>query len=201
MYLIGFPVAQLVQNPPAMQETWVPPLGWEDPLEEGMATHSSILAWRFPWTEEPGGLQSTGSQRVGQDWAAEHRAAFTYAKPDRIWKSRDITLPTNVSLVKAVVFPVVVYGFESWIIKKAECQRIDVFKVCCWRRPLGSKKIKPVHPKGIPLWIFIGKTDAEVEAPILWPHNMKSWLTGKDPDAGKDWRQKEKGAAEDEMVI
>ena len=57
-------VAQTVKNPPAMWETWVQSLGWEDPLEEGMATHSSILAWRIPWTEEPGGLQSMGSQRV-----------------------------------------------------------------------------------------------------------------------------------------
>ena len=60
-------VAQTVKNPPAMRETWVRSLGWEDPLEEGMATHSSLLAWRIPWTEEPGGLQSTGSQRVGHD--------------------------------------------------------------------------------------------------------------------------------------
>ena len=60
-------MAQLVKNPPAMQETWVRSLGWEDPLEKGMATHSSILAWRTPWTEEPGGLQSMGSQRVRHD--------------------------------------------------------------------------------------------------------------------------------------
>ena len=58
-------VAEMVKNPPAMQETWVRSLGWEDPLEEGMATHSSMLAWRIPWTEEPGGLQSMGSRRVG----------------------------------------------------------------------------------------------------------------------------------------
>ena len=60
-------VVQIVKNPPAMREIWVQSLGWEDPLEEGMATHSSILAWRIPWTEEPGGLQSLGSQRVGHD--------------------------------------------------------------------------------------------------------------------------------------
>ena len=62
-------VAQRLKRLPAMQETWVRSLGWEDPLEKEMATHSSILAWRIPWTEEPGGLQSTGSQRVGHDWA------------------------------------------------------------------------------------------------------------------------------------
>ena len=69
-------VAQLVKkkkNPPAMQETLVPFLGWEDPLEEGMATHSSILAWRISWTEKPGGLQSMGSQRVRHHWATKHR--------------------------------------------------------------------------------------------------------------------------------
>ena len=60
----AFLVVQLLKNLPAMQETWVLSLGWEDPLEEGMATHSSILAWRIPWTEEPEGLQSTGSQRI-----------------------------------------------------------------------------------------------------------------------------------------
>ena len=65
-------VAQMVENPPEMRDTWVWSLGWEDPLEEGVATHSTILAWRIPWTEEPGGLQSTGSQRVGHDWATGH---------------------------------------------------------------------------------------------------------------------------------
>ena len=66
-------VAQMVKNLPAMQETWVQPLDWEDPLEEGMVTYSSIPAYRIPWTEEPGGLQSTGSQRVGQDCVIKHR--------------------------------------------------------------------------------------------------------------------------------
>ena len=66
--------------------------------------------------------------------------------------------------------------------------------------PLDYKEIKPVNPKGKQLWIFTGRTDAETEAPVLWPPHMKSQLIGKDPDAGKDWRQKEKGAAEDEMV-
>ena len=76
---IGYPlqyswasqVAQVVKNPPAMRETWVQSLGWQDPLEEGMATHSSVLAWRIPRPEEPGGLQSMGSQRVGHDWATK----------------------------------------------------------------------------------------------------------------------------------
>jgi len=66
--------------------------------------------------------------------------------------------------------------------------------------PLDCKDIKPVHPKGNQSWLFIGRTDAEAEAPIFWPPAAKNWLTGKDPDAGKDWRQEEKGMAEDEMV-
>ena len=66
--------------------------------------------------------------------------------------------------------------------------------------PLDCKEIKPVNPKGSQSWIFIGRTDAETEAPILWPPDMKNWLIGKAPDAGKDWRQKEKGTTEDEMV-
>ena len=66
--------------------------------------------------------------------------------------------------------------------------------------PLGYKEIKPVNPKGNQSWIFIGRTDAEAEAPVLWPPDVKSWLIGKDPDAGKDWRQEEKGTTEDEMV-
>ena len=108
---------------------------------------------------------------------------------DSILKSRDITLPTKVRLVKAIVFPVVMYGCESWTIKKAECWRIDAFKVWCWRRhlrlPCICKEIKPVHPKGNQSWIFI-EYDTEAETPILWPPDMKSWLIAQDPDAGKD---------------
>ena len=118
---------------------------------------------------------------------------------DSILKSRDITLPTKVHLVKAVVFPVVMYGCESWIIKKAEHWRIDAFELWCWS-PLDCKEIKPVHPKGHEPWIFIGRTDAEAETPILWPLDAKNWLIGKDPDAGNDWRWEEKGPTEDEMV-
>ena len=115
---------------------------------------------------------------------------------DSIFKSRDITLPTKVRLVKAMVFPVVMYGCEGWTVKKAECQRIDAFEMWCWRRlesPLDCKEVQPVHPKGNQFWIFIGRTDAEAETPILWPPDAKNWLIGKDPDAGKDWRQEEKG--------
>jgi len=123
---------------------------------------------------------------------------------DSILKSRDITLPTKVRLLKAMVFPVVMYGCESWTIKKAEHWRIDAFELWCWRRllrvPWTAKEIQPVHSTGDQSWIFIGRTDAKAEAPIFWPPDAKNWLVWKDPDAGKDWRQEEKGMTEDEMI-
>ena len=112
---------------------------------------------------------------------------------DSVLKSRDITLPTKVHLLKAMAFPAGKYGCESWTIKKAEHQRIDAFELWCLEKtlesPLDCKEIQPVHPKGNKSWIFIGRTDVEAKTPILWPPDVKKWLTGKDPDAGKDWRQ------------
>ena len=176
---------------------------------------------------------------------------------DSILKSRDITLPTKVHLVKAMVFPVVMYGCKSWTIKKAECWQADAFELWCWRRllrvpwtarrsnlsilkeispecslkglmlklnlqyfghlmqrtdafklwccrrllrvPWTARRWSQVNPKGNQPWIFTGKTDAEAEVPILWPSDGKSHLTGKDPDAGKDWRREEKGMTADEI--
>ena len=122
---------------------------------------------------------------------------------DSILKSRDITLPTKVCLVKAMVFPVVMHGCESWTIKKAEHQRIDAFD-CGLEKTLENsldcKEIQPVHPKGDQSWLFIERTDVEAETPILWPPDVKSWLTGKDSDAGRGWGQEEKGTTEDEMA-
>ena len=109
----------------------------------------------------------------------------------------------KVCLVKAMVFPVIMYGCESWTIKKAEHRRVDAFELWGWRRilsPLDCKKIQPVHPKGSQSWIFTEETDAEAESPILWPPDAKNWLIEKDPDAGENWRQEEKGTTEDEMV-
>ena len=122
---------------------------------------------------------------------------------DSILKSRDITLLTKVHLVKAMVFPVVMYGCESWTIKKVEHWRTDAFELWCWRRlanPLDCKEIKPINPKGNQSWIFIGRTDAETETPILWPPETKNWLIGKDPGAVVDWRQEKKVMTKDEMV-
>ena len=122
---------------------------------------------------------------------------------DSIFKSRDITLPTKIHLVKADFSIGHVWMWEldykeSWVPKNW----------CLWtvvlentlESPLDCKEIQPVHPKGIQSWIFIGRTDAEAETPILWPPDVKIWLIWKDPDAGKDWRQEEKAMTEDEMV-
>ena len=122
---------------------------------------------------------------------------------DSILKSRDITLPTKVRLVKAMVFPVVTYECESWTIQKAERQ-IWRFWTVVLEKTLESswdcKEIQPVHPKRDQSWVFFGRTDVEAETPILWPPDAKSWLIGKDPDARRDWGQEEKGTTEDEMV-
>ena len=96
---------------------------------------------------------------------------------DSIFKSRDITLPTKAHLVKAMVFPIVMYGCESWTIKKAERQRIDAFELVLKKTlesPLDCKEIQPVHPKGHQSWVFIGRTDVEAEIPIFWPPDVKS---------------------------
>ena len=90
---------------------------------------------------------------------------------DSTLKSRDITLPTKVRLVKAIVSPVIMYGCESWTIKKAKHRRIDAFELWCWRRLL---RVQPVHPKGNQSWVFIGRTDVEAETPILWPPDVES---------------------------
>ena len=121
---------------------------------------------------------------------------------DSILKSRDITSLSKVCLVKAMVFPVVMYGCKT--IKKVEHWRIDAFELWCWRRllrvPWIAKRSNQSILKGNQPWIFFGRTDSEAEAPILWPPYKKSRLMRKDPKAGKDWRQKEKGVTEDEMV-
>ena len=120
---------------------------------------------------------------------------------DSVLKSRDITLLSMISIVKEMIFPVVMYECGSWTIKKAQCQRTDALKLFLYKTlesPLDCKETKPVNPKGNQPWIFIGRTDAE--ALILWPPDEKSQLIGKDPDARKDWGQEEKAATGDEMA-
>ena len=130
-------------------------------------------------------------------WSGFERKVMTNL--GSIFKSRDNTLPTKVHLVKAMVFPVVMYGCESWTVKKAECWRIDAFEVWCWRRLLrvpwtarrsNQSILKEISP-GISL---------EEMTPVLWPPHVKSWLIGKDSDARRDWGQEEKGTTEDEMA-
>ena len=114
----------------------------------------------------------------------------SYDQPRQHIKIRDITLSTKGRLVKAMAFPVVMYGCESWTVKKAERQRIDALKLWCWRRLLSIPWTARRSNQSIikdQSWIFIGRTDAEAEAPILWPRDEKNWLIWKDPDAGKDW--------------
>ena len=121
-----------------------------------------------------------------------------------ILKSRDLTLPTKVRLVKAMVFQWS-YPYmweldceESWAPKNWCFWTVVLEKTL--ESPLDCKEIQPVHPKGDQSWVFIGRTDAEAETPVLWPPHVKSWLIGKDPDAGRDWGQEEKGTTEDEMA-
>ena len=118
---------------------------------------------------------------------------------DSIFKSRDITLPTKVRL-----------GFSSGHVWMWELDYKESWAPKNWRfwtvvleksleSPLDCKEIQPVHPKGEQSWVFIGRTDVEAETPILWPPHAKSWLIGRDPDAGRDWGQEETGMTEDEM--
>ena len=130
----------------------------------------------------------------------------TMTNLDSILKSRDIILPTKVCVVKAMIF----YMCGSWmgvrvgLYKEIWAQE----KSCFWtvvlgeilESPLDCKEIQPVHPRGNQSWRFIGRIDAEAEASILWLPDAKNWLTGKDTDAGKDWRQEKKRVTEDEMV-
>ena len=123
---------------------------------------------------------------------------------DSLLKTRDITLPTKVRLVKAMFF----FSSHIWVWELDHKDSWALKNWCFWtvvlekilESPLDCKEIKPVKPKWNLSWIFIGRTDAEVEAPILWPPDSKSQLIGKNPDTGKVWGQEEKGAVEDEMV-
>ena len=116
-------------------------------------------------------------------------------------KSRDITLPTQICLAKAMVFPVVMCGCESWMVKKAEGWRIDAFELWCWRRLLRVPWTARRSNQSILKEISPGcALEVEAETPILWAPHVKSWLIGKDPDAEKDWRQEDRGTLENEIV-
>ena len=143
---------------------------------------------------------------VDDDYSHEIRRCLLLGRKamtnlDSVLKIKDITLPTKVHIVQATVYPVVMYGCESWTIKKAENWRIDAFELWVLEKtlesPLDCKEIKQVNTKRNQPWIFTGRTDAE--ASILWLPDVKSQLIWKDPAVGKYWRQK-KGVSEDKMV-
>ena len=127
------------------------------------------------------------------------RKAMTYL--DSVLKSRDITLPTKVCIIKAMVFPVVIYGCESWIVKKVDSQKIGAFKLRCWKRLLRvSWTARRSNQSILKSTLNSHRKDyAEAETPVIWSSDVNNWLTGKVPDAGKDWGQEEKRVSEDEM--
>ena len=174
---------------------------------------SHITSWQIDWkTMETVSDFILGGSKITADGDCSHeikrflllgRKAMT--KLDSVLKSRNIALSVKVRLVKAMIFPVVMYGCESWTIKKAEDQRIDAVELWCavgetLESPLDCKEIQPVHLKGNQPWIFIGRTDAEAETLILWPPYEKNWHNRKNSDAGTVWRLEEKGMTENEMV-
>ena len=169
-------VAQIVENLTTRWETWFQIQGWEDTLEKEMAANSSILSWRIPWTEEPGRLQSMSLQTFGHDWATSQGYVFSSC---HVWMweldYKESWAPKN-------------WCFWTAVLEKT------------LESPLDHKEIQQVHPKGNQSWVFIGRTDVEAETPVLWPPDAKSWLIGKDPDAGKDWGQEEKQTTEDEVI-
>ena len=129
----------------------------------------------------------------------------SYDQPRQHIKKQRHYFADKVCLVKAMVFPVIMNGCESWTIKKAEHQRIDASELWCWRRLLrvcwtARRYNQSIFSKGDQSWVFIGRTDVEAETPVLWPPDAKSWLIWKDPNAGKGWGQEEKGTTEHEMV-
>ena len=143
------------------------------------------------------------------DWSHEIKRQLLLGKKvminlDSIFKSRDITLPTKVHLVKAMVFS----SSHVWMWELDYKESWSPKNWCFWtvllektlESPLNSKEIKPVSSQGTQSWIFIGRTDAEAESPILWPPYAKSWEIGRDSDAWKDWRQEEKGTTKNKMV-
>ena len=155
------------------------------------------------------------------DWSLEIKRRFLLERKamtnlDSILKSRNITLPAKLRLFKAMVFPVVMYGlyykamvfpvvmYESCTIKKIECRRIDAFELWCWNRLLRvswtARRSNQAILKDISPEYSLEGLMLKLKTPILWPPDTKNWLIWKDPNAGKDWRQEEKGTTEDEMI-
>ena len=163
------------------------------------------------WGNRGNGESILGGSKITADggWSHESKRYLLLGRKamtnlHSMLKSRDITLPTKVRLVKAMVFSssnIWMWGLdhkESWGLKHWCFWTVVLEKTL--ESPLDCREIQPVHPKENESWIFIGRTDAKAETPILWPPDSKNWLIWKDSDAGKDWRWEEKGATEDEMV-
>ena len=174
-----------------------------------MATHASVLAWRIPGTEEPGGLPSMGSHSRTRLKRLSSKQNRNITEKTRILFGHPTfhpRFPPNSRLLSvwcATLWIFVYMDLCPWIYSQWLFSWFVIFfkkQTYTTHSPLDHKEIKLLNPKGNQHWIFIGKTDAESETPILWPPNANSQLVGKDPDAGKDWRQKKKGLAEDEMV-
>ena len=162
----------------------------------------------------PGVLQFMGSQGVRHDWATElnwmgtifiylinHLLPITSLISDHIW---GIIFPVPLFMLLIILIMVLYTKFYHLNYKESWAQKNGCFWTVVLEKtlesPLDCKEIQPVHPKGDQSWVFIGRTDVEAETPILWPPDVKIWLIWKDPDAGKDWGQEEKGTTEDEMV-
>ena len=165
-----------------------------------MAPHSSTLAWKIPWMEEPGRLQSMGSRRVEYDWATS-LSLFTFMRWRRKWQPTPVFLPGESQEREPGGLPSMGshrVGHDWSDLAAVAAATVLLEKTL--ESSLDSKEIKPVNPKGNQPWIFVGRTNAEAEAPILWPPGAKNWLIGKDSDAGKGGGQEKKGTTEDEMV-
>ena len=163
-----------------------------------MAPHSSTLAWKIPWMEEPGGLQSWGCKE--SDMTERLHFHFSLSCIGE-WNGNPLQCSCLENPRDGGAWWAAVYGVtqSQTRLKRLSSSSSSITKMeKTLESPLNCKEIKPVNPKGNQPWIFIGRTDAE--APILWPPDVTSRLIGKDPDAGKDWGQEKKGVIEDEMV-
>ena len=144
----------------------------------------------LPYGRKQRGTKEPLEESEREEWKSWPKTTFIWVY---LWL-------TKVHIVKAMIFPIVMYGSENWTIKKAECQRIDAFKLWCWRRCLRGPWTARRSNQSILKEIKHECSFTDAEAPVLWPPNVKSKLTGKDPDAGKDWGQEKKGVTEDKMV-
>ena len=178
-------------------KTWLKAQHSENEYHGIWSHHFMGNRWR-----NSGGPLFWGAPKSLQMVTATMKLKGTWSLKEKLWPTlvaywkTETTLPTKVCLVKAVIFPVVMYGCESWTIKKAKHWRIDAFELCGVgedpKSLLDCKEIKPVNPKGNQSWIFIAGTDAKAEAPILWPPDGKSWLHLKRPW----WRERLKAGGE-----